>query len=189
MVVVYISIVCLSEFFMGSYTDLTRRKRTQQKAYDPNNLVAAVRAVQDGSMNAYQAAQAYGVPRRTISYRVKRERENFLRNLRIMESMGQRVNPQTFPIEKASNMPVSAEFLTSLHTSSSSVESIKNIGRTIDQRTISDVNNMRIPTECSHPMPNSSVDQEYVIIEDNEDTKDGRRIDRTKQILEKHEDS
>jgi hypothetical protein len=74
-------IICLSEVFPVTYMDV-RWKRRKQKTYNPTNLVLAVKSVQDGNMNAYQAAQIYGVPRRTVSYRVQKARERYLMSLK-----------------------------------------------------------------------------------------------------------
>lgn len=89
--------------FMGSYTDLKKRRRKQQKAYNPNNLLLAVQAVQDGSMNAYQAAQIYGVPRRTISYRVQKARERFLMSLNITQNNSERELYKSIPPKPVEN--------------------------------------------------------------------------------------
>lgn len=45
-----------------------------------------MRAVQQGGMSANKAAQIYGIPRRTVSYRVKRARELLLTSLSLVET-------------------------------------------------------------------------------------------------------
>lgn len=85
MIVVNIIVVCLSDFFAKNYAHNTSRRGRNKKSYSPHDLMTAVKAVQDGSMNAYQASTTFGVPRRTISYRVKKARERFIKSLDMME--------------------------------------------------------------------------------------------------------
>lgn len=94
MIVVYLNVVCLSDCYTKNFSTMTSRRGKNKKTYSPNDLTTAVKAVQDGSMNAYQASNTFGVPRRTISYRVKKAREKFLRSLDMMEVSNKKIKPE-----------------------------------------------------------------------------------------------
>lgn len=60
------SFVCISDFLLFNKR---RRELKKYRDYNPEDLEKAVRAVELGMMNSYEASCHFNVPRGTVAYR------------------------------------------------------------------------------------------------------------------------
>lgn len=68
--ILQIAILIKGNLYISAFRRMKPKKK--RKNYDKNNLEMAVEVVKSGQMTAYKAALAFGVPSRTIYFRLNR---------------------------------------------------------------------------------------------------------------------